>query len=675
MAQTMSPELQALMGMTSGALPVGSQLAGAEPVINLIDKMTGKDKDRLLSKVNGWFKDCREARMPFEREWYMNMAFYFGRQNVVWANTGSNNFAKLVEPKAPDWRVRLIVNRIKPIVRKEMSKLLQERPRGYVIPASSDDDDIAAAKAGDAIHEHVTTQDIKLESVMWQAVFWMCLTGTGFVKDWWDDQAVDSSGKMGRIMAEAVSPFHILVPELEISELESQPYIIHSVTKDPDWIKNVYGKEIRPDSDINDSGIEGQFLTALGIKNDNTRKKCVVKECWIKPSKDHPEGLKITWADETILDLEEGNPYAHKEFPFTKLEHIPTGRFYSQSTIVDLIPLQKEYNRTRSQIIEAKNRMSKPQLAAPKGSIDPRKVTSEPGLIIFYQPGLNPPTPLPLQALPNYVLQELDRSLIDMNDISSQHEVSRGQVPPNVEAATAIAYLQEQDDTALAHTLHSIELANERIGRHILSHAGQFWDADRTINVVGRNGVFESFIFNQSHLNGTMSYKVVHGSATPRSRAAKQAWITELMKLGFIPPDRGLQYLDMAETSKLYEEMQQDVRHAQRENLQMSNGQQIVVNDFDNNVAHITEHWSYMKRQEFEQLGDDIKMIFMAHLEEHKMQLTAEFGFMLPPQTPMMNGFVKQVLGQLPAIPGMMGGGAQMEQGQGQGGEEQATPA
>lgn len=632
----------------------------------LIEQLTGKDKDELIAKFNKWFTDCRTDRLQFEREWYLNLAFYFGKHYVSWAGADITNFAKLVEPKPPSWRVRLIVNRIKAIIRKEQAKLLQERPRGFVVPASSDDSDLAAAKAGDSILEHILTQDIKIQDVNWAAVFWLTLTGTSFIKDYYDEQDVDSSGVAGKIKAMAVSPFHILVPNLEEVDLEKQPYVIHSVTMDPDWIKAVYSVDVAPDARASEAGIETQFLAALGIKNDVSKKRTLVKEIWVKPNQDYPEGLRAAWAGTQLLYIEDAWPYAHGEYPFTKYDHIPTGRFYSQSVIVDLIPIQREYNRTRSQIIENKNRMAKLQLAAPNGSIDPRRVTTEPGLIIFYKPGLQPPQPIPVQALPAYVLQELDRNIIDMNDISSQHEVSRGQVPPNVEAATAIAYLQEQDDTVLASTLFSIEKGSEKIGRHVLSHAAQFWDAQRSIKVVGRNNITESFIFSQSDLRGGTDYRVTHGSATPRSRAAKQAWITELIKMQVIPPDRGLQYLDMAETSKLYEEMQIDTKQAQRENLRMAMGEQIAVNIFDNNPAHIVEHNAYMKRQEFEQMDDQMKQWFITHVEEHKMQLAVEYGVMLQPFSPQLNGFVKQILGQNPPIPGMIPG---MEQ---PGGEQNA---
>src|SRR6185436_16338240 len=125
---------------------------------------------------------------------------------------------------------------------------------------------------------------------------------------------------------------------------------------------------------------------------------------------------------------------------------------------------QRELNRTRSQIVEAKNKMAKPQLLAPKGSIDVNKITSEPGLVILYTPGFNPPTPLPLTSLPAYIAEELQRIQQDFDEQTAATEVTRGGTPPGVEAASAIAYLQEENDSRFAHTVASIEEATEKIG-------------------------------------------------------------------------------------------------------------------------------------------------------------------------------------------------------------------
>jgi hypothetical protein len=208
--------------------------------------------------------------------------------------------------------------------------------------------------------------------------------------------------------------------------------------------------------------LEDAVLNLTGGNSEPDSVLCY--EVWFKPG-GHPDfpkgGMVQVVADNILYCTKDGIPYQHGEYPFTKIEHIPTGQFYAESSITDYIPLQREYNRTRSQITEAKNRMAKPQLLYAKGSIDPAKITTEPGLAIPYKPGLPPPTPMPLVPLPNYVLEEQDRIISDMEDISGQHQVSKGEAPPGVTAATAISYLQEKDDGILSHTFESVEEAWE----------------------------------------------------------------------------------------------------------------------------------------------------------------------------------------------------------------------
>jgi hypothetical protein len=605
-----------------------------------LSKLTSRDEKKLLTKVKKWQETCRSSRLQFERQWYMNMAFYFGKQWAQWTPS-VQGFTTLKTPPAPPWRVRLISNKIRPIIRAELSKLTKERPQAFVVPASSDDEDLMAARAGEQVFEY-HWRELSLDRRKRQALFWLCMTGNGFMKDWFDPTApvgIDSEGQMikGQIKVEPVSPFHIFVPDIQDEELENQPYFIHSVAKDPEWIKERYGKEkgaeIKANAASGPDVLEQKFFSSLGI-DTQPKRYASIQEAWIKPCKDHPDGAVVTWSGESILEVNEGWPYSHHEYPLTKFDHIPTGRFYSESVIQDLIPLQKEYNRTRSQIIEAKNRMSKPQLMAAKGSVNPKMITSEPGLVIQYTPGFNPPTPLPLQNLPQYVIEEQDRIQRDMDDVSSQHEVTKGRTPPGVTAATAISYLQEEDDSRLAPTISSIEEGVEKIGRHILTHVQQFWGDERTIKLLGDDGVYESYAFSGVDLKDNTDLRVETGSATPRSRAAKQAFITELGQMGWIPPDRALRYLDMAETGKLYEEMQVDSRQAQRENLRLAEGTPVPVNDWDNHEVHILEHNNFRKTQKFETLPEEAQIIFQKHVELHEQVLMQKAAEAAPPGGP-----------------------------------------
>lgn len=612
---------------------------------------TAQAEKELLDYCNRALNVAKQARITFERQWYMNLAFYFGRHWVQWMSSSLDisglvsdaTYSRLYEPAIPPWRVRLVINKTRAIIRGELAKVIKEHPRGFVVPTSTDEEDIAASRAADAIIDYLF-RDRKVAKVTRQAEFWNMLCGSAFMKDWFDPNIPDSSGVKGSIMCEPVSPFHLYAPDLQQEEVESQPFMIHVIAKSPDWIKQTFGKSISPDSSAVGGVLEQKFLTALGINATEAARRYVsVKEGWIKPNGKFPQGAQVLWAGGQILGIKEEWPYQHKEYPFSKVDHVPTGRFYGDSSIVDLAPLQREYNRTRSQIVEAKNRMSKPQLMAPRGSIDPKKVTSEPGLIVFYTPGFAPPQPIPLIGIPAYVIDELERIQHDMDDISSQHEITRGNVPPGVTAATAISYLQEQDDSKLAPTVASLEEAVEKIGRHFLNHVAQFWSSERQIQVIGNNGAFDSYMFSKSNIRGNTDFKVEAGSATPTSRAAKQAFIMDLVDKGLIPPDKALRYLNMAETGKLYEEMQLDSRQAQRENLKMAMGEQVLTNSWDNDQIHVTEHDNYRKTQEFETLSDQVKQIFELHVQGHKMKVAQSQGVVLGPQDPKLNAVMDHV--------------------------------
>lgn len=645
----------------------------------------------MLAELNQYFTRAKSARLNFERQWYTNLAFYFGRQYVQWTTSKAGPVSTLYEPPAPPWRVRLISNKVKIAVRRELSKVTQERPTGFVIPASSDEEDLAAARAGDLVFEYLWRVQT-MNKVVRRAVFWELICGTSFIKDGYDPGKSAHDGSMGDIVAEPLTAFHVFVSDTQEEEIENQHHVIHAMAKDPRWLKQKFGVDITPKNSVTGEILDQKFLSALGVNQMEQKNKCYVKECWIKPGMDprYPEGLVVTWTEDEILYAQDVWPYLHNEYPFTKLEHVPTGRFYAESVITDIIPLQKEYNRSRSQIVEAKNRMSKPQLVSAKGAIEPKKVTSEPGLVIEYQLGYPKPEPLPLQNLPQYVFEHINHLQQDIDDISSQHEVSKGRTPAGVTAATAISFLQEEDDSVLAPTITSLEEGVEKIGKHFLQHVQQHWEAERQVNIIGMNGQFESFMFTKAALKGNTDFVVQSGSATPRSRAAKQAFIMEIGKLGWIPPEHALRFLDMTETGRLYEELQIDVRQAQRENLKLSQTpppevieqrQQplepqpvldpvtqeptldveppppdqpwVPVNSYDNDPVHLATHDTYRKSQSYEKLDPPTKYEFDLHCEYHKVRIAEKLGiFELRPFDPRLDGIAQ---GNAHIIGGLLG--------------------
>jgi hypothetical protein len=622
-----------------------------------------KVRDRLAAIGMEWYHRCQSDRTAQERQWYLNLAFYLGNQNVQFRQTVGTQQFDLYTPRAPYYRVRLVVNQVRKIVRKEISRLTAQKPNAFVVPSSSEDQDVFAAQAGEQIWDSLW-RELKLNKILRDTVFWQVVCGNGFIKSYWDPSAKDPDTDVyGAIKINSVSPFHVFVPDLMCTDIEDQPYIIHAQIRSNSWVKQVFG--------LDSAGgaldeVDQSLQTVMNVnRNGNKKDQTTILEIWVKPGylPELPEGGMFTIANNKVVQGFDSWPYEHNQYPISKLDAALTGKFYNSSIIEDLIPLQRELNRSRSQLIEAKNRASKPQLVAPKGSVDPKKITTEPGQVIEYNVGMDPPQPLPLQNIPSYVTEEINRLYDDMADISGQHDVSNGSTPPGVTAATAISFLQEQDESIIAASYSSIEEAVEKIAYQSLTYVKMYWDEPRTVKIVGIEGTFDVQIFKGSDLKGNSDIRIEAGSALPTSRAAKQAFIMDLMKMGFIPPDEGLEILEIGGINRIYERIQVDKRQAQRENLKMRSAtldtiqqhmyewtqQQtetgkvdpetgltleppliVPVNTWDNHEIHISMHNNYRKSQNFDSAPPEVKALFEEHVKQHMEASMGAFTGQLP---------------------------------------------
>lgn len=631
-----------------------------------------KDIEKILTWTKSQFNNIKSARAATERQWYLNLAFYFGKQNVVYRqgpNLIVGSTGNLYVPPAPYWRSRPVVNKIRTAITKEGAKLTAQKPNVTIVPATNDDRDLFAAQAGEQVWDSL----YRAKRVAWslrRTLWWTSNTGTGFMKSFWDPNKIDKGAGMqgqdqeGDICIDPVTPFHLFAPDFRAEGIEDQPFLIQAQLKSREAVKllfpglNITGGE-KTQADI----LDDTWLNLIGASTQTDKNQVLCLEVWIKPGAVQlfPEGAMFTIVGDQVVQGMEGWPYEHGLYPYAKFERIPSGKFYADSVITDLIPVQREINRIHGQIIENKNRMAKLQLLAPKGSVDASKITTEPGQVIFYNPGLAPPQPMPVQSIPSYVMQELDRLQVEFDNISGQHEISRGQTPAGVTAGTAIAYLQEQDDSILSYAFDSLEEGIEKIAHMTLGYVQQFWSIPRMLRTVGNDGAFDVLTLKGSDLRSNNDIRVEAGSSLPTSKAAKMAFIMDLMKMGFIDPTKGLQLLEMGGVQKLYENIQRDAKQAQRENTKMSAATEEVVQQFtegiamemqanpekyydtatgepklpvgvdgmpmmpllvsvnkwDNHEVHIEEHNNYRKSAAYDALDDTQKGLFEEHVNQH----------------------------------------------------------
>lgn len=634
----------------------------AEAVIAFRETPEGK---KIVDWARGEFERTRAMKTKIQRQWYINLTMVFGNQWLEALNQVSGA-PTLRQQQAPKWKRRKTVNRLRAFVRTECSKLQSQLPNVVAVPSSAEDEDVRAAFAAEQVW--MSYAEVKRFRRQYSAaIWWTVMTGVGFMKVWWDPTLkvrMPDGEDFGDIGFRKVSPLNIFIPEMREREIDDQPYVIEAYTRPLSWANQMYAKELEgcelTPSTNSTAFLVDEAFTRLGT-SVNKLDSVVVQEVWVKPgaTKLLPEGAFLVLVDDILVDYYEGMPYGHDEFPYTKFEHMYNDTFWPDSPLVDLIPLQKEYNELRTDIAIAARRMGNPQLIAPKGSIDPSKMTNEPGSIITYTPGLQPPEPMNMTAIPSYVIDQQDRILADFEDVSGQHEVSKGSAPTGVTAGTALAYLGERDDAYLTPQYQGIEEGFERVAKQTLILFQQYVDIQRKIKVVGLDGAFDTMLLSGADIAHGTDVRVEKGSAVGQSQAAKQAQVMDLVSLGIIPPEQAMKLLELGGPQKVLDIMNAAERKAQRENVRMKTlkpevisqsdqqfmqeavqiaAQQgldpaspdveqlvmsslppaIPVDDFDIHEVHIETHNRFRMSQEYETLDQAIKDQFERHVQWHQ---------------------------------------------------------
>lgn len=674
------------------------------PVKDVVKFRESKEGKALVDWARSEYNRCRSLKAKVSRQWYVNLNMVFGRQWLEAINTATGQ-PQLRTQQAPKWKRRKIINRLRAFVRTEQSKFVSQLPNVVCVPSTAEDEDVRSAFAGEQVW--MSYSEVKrFRRQYGAAIWWTVVTGNGFLKVWWDKdlkvKMPNGEEDTGDIGFRKISPLNIFIPEPREREVDDQPYIIEAYLRPLEWAQQAYAEQLK-DVKLSASTNNTAFLMDEAFTRTGSTDKLdsvVVQEVWVKPgsTKQLPDGGYLVLVDDYLVDYYIGAPYAHGEYPYTKFEHMYNDTFWADSPLVDLIPLQKEYNELRTDIAIAARRMGSPQLLAAKGSIDPSRMTNEPGSIIAYVPGLPEPKPLPMTSIPQYVIDQQDRLLSDFEDVSGQHEISMGKAPTGITAGTALAYLGERDDAFLTPQYQGIEEGFERVAKQTLVLFQQYVDMDRKIKVIGLDGAMDTLLLSGADIANGTDVRVERGSSIGQSQAAKQAQVMDMVSLQIIPPEQALKLMELGGPQKVLDIVSAAEKKAQRENMRMKAFKDkpdelatanaafvdqavqmieverpemlalppeqlyqqieqflppvIPVDDFDLHEVHIETHNRYRMSQEYETLPPDVKAQFEKHVAWHEqmggMQMQMQLMAQMPPELEAQDA---QAAGEPPAGP------------------------
>ena len=666
---------------------------------NARDEVTSLKGLNSAEKLARKFDSLKSARGRLENQWKLNLAFYKGKQWSYIDRQGMVRTLATEEGEMPRYRVRVVSNQIISGSQSLLSKLTKTKPILAATPGSSSDHDIRAAQMAESLLEF-WWQDFHLDDALEEALLWGIIAGQGYWKISWDEQAgkaikfmlgpdgrpiTDESMKeafraqlaaagippqektiyLGDIRVEAMSPFDVyLDPSAKTFKDVKYAICIHSL--DPDEIKTRWGVEVKPDSVPSAMDVSLPFDNS-GVGNDKTVKQVFVM--YVLPGPTMPKGRYVAWIKEPHQILvDQPWPYPTNQLPLVKFPGIRVpGSIYDSSVVEHAIPIQKEINKTVSQIIEYKNLTIKPRVWAPVGSLRQR-VTNEPGAVYEFTPiaGLRPEIEK-LPTMPPYVFDQLEDMGKRLRDIFHLTEVTEGTPPPNVEAGIAIDLLQEMSTDRLAPTIKLLESALGRAGQLMLSLAQHYYVEPRLLKIRGSGGSTQVQKFTQADIDGGISVMAEAGSGLPRTRAGRQARIQSYVEMGILRPDQAWKYLDIADMKSVARSFQSDEDQAFREHDKLIRGipinpiaameamqtvaqginpdtgqsfqsvveaqmyveqQSLAPWPFENFGTHRETHRQFLTSVEYEGLPDDAKHRFLTH---YNLTVQAERAAQPPP--------------------------------------------
>jgi hypothetical protein len=626
-------------------------------------------KDPRVAKLDELLRQARTARSRLEPIWFMNVAFYEGLHWLAWDGRA------LFEPKLRPGRMRLVDNRIQPIVRKEVAKLSKSRPVFTAVPNSGDTSDTNAAELTEQLARYMW-QHLKLNEQRTKALLWSRICGAGFLKAYWDSTVgpkrqvlVGDAGQVitapngapldpmmvmglpeevrrgvkvktiaqGDVRVETRSPFQMYPDPIADSWSEAE-WVIEESIKSVGWVRDRYGVTLQADTPANPGLIQARMgggnLLSPGYGGYNGVR---VREYWCRPCNEYPNGCRTVWSQNQILD-QDLSPF--DPFPYVMIRGIEVpGRLWPSSIVEALRPQNVELNKLLSQIAENSNRVGNPTILASKQAInDPDKFIaniSSPGGIHFFDDIGSPntvPTYLQAPPLPEYLIQRIQQIYESIQEIAGQHDVSSASVPPGVTAASAINLLMESDDTMLAPAVEDYEIGLGDLGTKVMRLVAEFYTDQRTIQIGGDNGSWQFIDFKGSMLKGNTRVQVQAGSAFPQSKAAKQAQIQDLMtyfvQSGNPPHGRQLaQFLQDSQiggAERLVEDYTRTEQQVNRENVKLGQGVPVPINDYDEDQDHIDGHQDFQRTPAYDNLPPQIKQLFAQHVSAHRQRLAAQ---------------------------------------------------
>jgi hypothetical protein len=622
------------------------------------EELTEEEENFLVSKVNVIWDNHPDVQFRFPR-WRKIIAWVAGYQYYDY-NTKTR---ELMDAPIPRPR-RLVFNRLRSFSKMLLSKLASSTPQGSIIPNTDEQADIDAAEIGDMVYDFLSD---KLNFATLQRTFkmWYILANAAYLRVFWneedegalgteDRETKDETGTVtdkrtvvvkepGDVGMEVVSPFNCRHDPLKIDRREWR-WFIYGHDEDAEALEEEYGLE--RGTLVDNKATTSQNPYTLELTGDKdfsvarpmlsetiTGRVVTKKQLWTKR-------IYVYTAGNTFLEAG-GNP--EREIPFFKyeerlvpIENYEKGMIYNDSTIKDMIPVQREYNRWKRNISKALERACKVKILMPfDATVNKAHFLEDAGTtIIDYNSRAGPPPhQLQLDPLPAFAPQHATDLEREFESIGGLHEASFGRLPERASHAsgTLVNLLVEQDDVVIDPIVGEIDRVFSDAWRFALELVQNNYAISRLIKVVGTNHASGCKKFSGADLRGNTDIRVSSSVGLPKSRALRTEYILKLMQLGLLTDQKTiLELLEFGDARRVFTDQLLHEKRALRENSMIEDRKYPNMDStkwvyqFEDSMAHMKIHLRLRIGPKWDQLTPEQQAVLESHIQATAKKLQVE---------------------------------------------------
>lgn len=220
-----------------------------------------------------------KARAPYERDIWLNVAFFLNEQYVEWTDATDGMMRRIPLKEGFENTPRPVANKIMHFVAQEHATALKNRPAPDVLPAGDSPLDISDAQVNQAYLRWLCDPvQANFDEQLSDATLWALVGCEGFLK--WT-----YSEEHGRPDIMSVSPLD-LYPDPYAKHFSKARYVIHSQFMDVESVFDKYGKEVKPTGIDKADPMRSALLREMG--SAPALQGVLVNELWMRPTRRNP---------------------------------------------------------------------------------------------------------------------------------------------------------------------------------------------------------------------------------------------------------------------------------------------------------------------------------------------------------------------------------------------------